>query len=340
MPGETPLKLLAGRRPAADAYDADIIILSRNRPAETIEAIQSALAQRGGTFHVTVLDQGSAPETRQNLARIFSRTPYFTLYGCSQNLGVANGRNLLATLGHGQIIVSLGNHAIFAEKWVVARAVRAFGQRPELGALGFNILCADGLHPDRSSWGYPPRLISRFKDRFDTTTFVDVGHAIRRVTWNTAGGYDPSLLFAWEAYDFCLSAIASGWKIGYDGALAVIHKAPPEADIGWSATRMTYSVRNRLLIGRKWGASWLALSPRIIGYLIRGLRNGCLTATLDGIQAAHAADHPTHRKMSKEMRRYISVHETRYRGSWLEWLRAEGLEQVDPTPEPVQRARG
>jgi GT2 family glycosyltransferase len=73
---------------------------------------------------------------------MFSGTPHFTLYGSTVNLGVAGGRNLLTSLGHGQIIVALDNDAVFAEKWVVARAVRAFGQRPELGALGFNILCA------------------------------------------------------------------------------------------------------------------------------------------------------------------------------------------------------
>ncbi|GLR68813.1 hypothetical protein GCM10010909_34950 [Acidocella aquatica] len=340
MPGETALRLLAGQRPVIDAYDADIIILSLNRPAETIEAIQSARAQRGGTFHVTVLDQGSAPETVRNLARMFSGAPHFTFYSSVENLGVAGGRNLLASLGHGQIIVALDNDAVFAEKWVVARAVRAFGQRPELGALGFNILCAGGLRPDKSSWGYPLRLISRFKDRFDTTTFVGAGHAIRRVTWNAAGGYDPSFFFTWEEYDFCLSAIALGWKIGYDGALAVIHNVSPEARIGWNTARTTYFVRNRLLIGRKWGASWLALTPRMLGYLIKGQRNGCLNATVSGIRAAYAADSPVRRKMPKEMRRYIAANETRHRGSWLERLRVEVLGRINTTPEHVQRARG
>ena len=63
------LRLIAGSRPPIEAYDADIIILSLNRLAETIEAIQSALAQRGVAFHVTVLDQGSAPEIRQGAGK-------------------------------------------------------------------------------------------------------------------------------------------------------------------------------------------------------------------------------------------------------------------------------
>ena len=333
MPGELPrrepLRLLAGRRPGPDAYDADIIILSLNRPAETIEAIQSARAQRGGTFHVNVLDQGSAPEVVRSLVRTFSNVPYFALYAVAENLGVAGGRNLLTSLGHGQVIVALDNDAVFADNWVAARAVRAFSHRPDLGALGFNILCEDGIHPDKFSWGYPAGLITRFKDKFDTTTFVGAGHAIRRVTWNAAGGYDAAFFFTWEEYDFCLAAIALNWKIGYDGSLVVIHKISADARIGWSTTRMTYFVRNRLLIGRKWGTSWFGLTPRMLGYLIKGLRNGRLDATVDGIRAALSPAPPARRKMPKAMRRYLSANETRHRGSWLQRLRVEVLGQIN-----------
>lgn len=315
-------RLLAGRPPGIDAYDADIVILSADQPAETVAAIQSALAQRGGTFHVTVLDQGSPPETRRSLARLFAKTPYFSLYATPENSDPATGRNLLATFGHGRIIVTLDSNAVFAEKWVVAKTLRSFNQRPELGVLGFNILRAEGQPPDPSGWPYPVRLIARSKDRFDTTTFSSTAHAIRRATWNATGGYDPRLFPAWEEYDFCLSAIARNWTIAYDGTLAVMHGAAPNTRTGEAATRMIPFVRNRLLIGRKWGASWLALMPRMLGYLITALRNGYPGAALAGIQAAYRADPPTRHKMTKQMHRYIAANETRHQGSWLASLRA------------------
>ena len=56
-------RLIAGTKPGFGAYDADIMILCLERPEETCAAIRSALAQRGGMFHVSVLDQNSAPET-------------------------------------------------------------------------------------------------------------------------------------------------------------------------------------------------------------------------------------------------------------------------------------
>ena len=325
-------RLVAGHRPPFGAYDADIIILSLNRLPETLEAIQSTLAQFGIVFHVTVLDQGSEPEIVRNLARTFSKAANFSLYVSEKNFGVAGGRNLAASLGHGQIIIALDNDAFFGDKWVAANAVRAFAREPDLGALGFNILSADGVHPDKFSWGYPTLLMTRFKERFDTTTFVGAGHAIRRVTWNAVGGYDPTFFFTWEEYDFCLAAIALNWRICYDGSLTVIHKVSPDARIGWNETRMTYFVRNRLIIGRKWGASWVGLTPRMLGYLIKALLNGRVTATLHGIRAAFHADTPRRRRMPKTMRGYLYSNETRHRGSWLNRLRTEVFGRVNTAP--------
>jgi GT2 family glycosyltransferase len=130
------------------------------------------------------------------------------------------------------------------------------------------------------------------------------------------GGYDAKLFFTWEEYDFCLKAIARKWQIAYDGSMAVLHNPAPAARIGWHDARMTWFVRNRLLISRKWGASWLALAPRITGYLVRAAVNGCLKATLRGISAAWWTEIPRHGGMPEAMRAYIRAHETRHRGSW------------------------
>jgi GT2 family glycosyltransferase len=316
-------RLVAGTRPGPDAYDVDIIILSLNRQVETLEAIHSALSQRGVRFHVTVLDQGSDTEVIRALARGWSTTQHFALYTVTTNCGVGGGRNVATSLGHGRIIIALDNDAIFQNRWVAAGALRAFQQKPDLGALGFNILDADGVSPDRFSWGYPARLISRFKDRFDTTTFVGAGHAIRRVTWNAVGGYDATLFFTWEEYDFCLAAIALKWRVCYDGGLAVIHKISPVARVGWDTARTKLFVRNRLIIARKWSSTRLYLLPLICGYLLHGTLNRRLAPTIDGIRAALSAEVERGRRMPKTMRHYIYANERRHRGSWFDRIRFE-----------------
>jgi GT2 family glycosyltransferase len=316
-------RLVAGCRPGVDPYDVDIIILSRDRLLETNDAIASALSQHGVSLHVTVLDQGSEPETLRAIASTWSNTACFALFASDENLGVAGGRNLTTSLGHGRIIVALDNDAVFENRWVVAGAMRNFLQNPDLGALGFNILGPDGTTPCRFSWGYPARLFPRFKDRFDTTTFVGAGHAIRRTTWAAVGGYDIEFFFTWEEYDFCLGAIAASWRIRYDGSLAVIHKVSQQARVGWDAVRLTYYIRNRLIIARKWNESWLTLSSRVVGYLIRGTMSQRLGATIKGVRAAFSADIKQRRRMSKRMRDYLRTNETRHRGSWFFRIRTE-----------------
>ena len=333
MPGDaaTPqLRRTAGSLPPLDAYDADIIILSLNRLDDTIEAINSALAQRGGIFHVTVLDQGSSPEMLRQLRMQFTNQSDFAFYESDSNLGVAGGRVAAAALGHGQFIIALDNDAVFATPWVAAKALRLFRQSPDVAAIGFNILAADGKQPDITSWGYPKAMLPRFRESFDTTTFVGAGHAIRRSAWAATGGYDPSLFFTWEEYDFCLKAIALNWRITYAGALSVIHKVSPEARVAWNSERMRYFMRNRLIIGRKWGASWLALTPYILAYLLKAARAGCLPAAWSGVQAAYNTVPPPRRHMPKTMRLYIRRNETYRRGSWFDRLRLELLGRIAP----------
>lgn len=326
MPGDDiapQLRRIGGYPPPLEGYDADIIILSLNRQEDTIEAINSALAQCGGIFHVTVLDQGSSTEMLQQLRREFSHRRHFALYEAGTNLGVPGGRAAATACGHGQIIVALDNDAVFETRWVVAKALRLFRLTPDTAAIGFSILAADGKHPDLTSWGYPKAMLPRFRESFDTTTFVGAGHAIRRSAWVAAGGYDSSFFFTWEEYDFCLKAIALNWRITYAGSLGIIHKVSAEARVAWSSQRMRYFVRNRLIIGRKWGSTWLALSPRIMGYLLKAARFGCLAGAWAGVTAAYTATSPPPYRMPKPMRLYIWRNETSRRGSWLDRLRLE-----------------
>jgi GT2 family glycosyltransferase len=249
--------------PPAGRYDADIVILSLDRPEETVAAIESALSQTEISRHLFVVDQGSRPESLARIAQAVAGRADATLVSLGRNLGVPGGRNAGTRLGHGRIIAAIDNDAEFGAPDVVSRAVAAFDADSRLGAVGFRIVVHSTGQDDESSWGYAASLCNRAGSCFDAVTFVGCGHAIRRQAWDDAGPYDEALFFTWEEFDFCQRAVARGWRIAYRGGLCVRHKVCPEQKRGWSNDRWFFVVRNRVYIARKWGMSWAALAPGV-----------------------------------------------------------------------------
>jgi GT2 family glycosyltransferase len=318
---------LAGASGAPDGgYDADVVILSLDRPQEAEAAIRSALSQTGVSRHVFIVDQGSQAGTLARLVAVVAGRNDATLVGLGCNRGVAGGRNFGTLLGHGRVIVGLDNDAEFADAHTLAHMVEALDCDPTIAAIGCRIVLHATAMDDLSSWGYPVSLLGRAGEAFDAVTFVGAGHAISRAAWDACGGYDEALFFCWEEFDFCLRAIAAGWHIRYRGDIAIRHKVSPDRRCAWSGTRWFHFVRNRLYIERKWGRSWPSLAPRIVGYLVKGARNAALRQTLQALGAAVSmSTGVAHRHMSAGARSYLRAADGVHRGSLLFRLRSEVL---------------
>ncbi|MDQ2802468.1 MAG: hypothetical protein M3Y41_07210 [Pseudomonadota bacterium] len=156
---------------------------------------------------------------------------------------------------------------------------------------------------------------------FEAVTFVGAGHAISRVAWEAAGGYDEALFFCWEEFDFCLRAIEQGWHVRYRGDIEIRHQVSPERRLRWAEGRWFHFVRNRLYIERKRGTSWPALAPRIGGYLLKGVRNGMPVETLRAMAAAIRMSAGVRaRPASAAARAYMARHDGAHRGSAMKRL--------------------
>ena len=318
--------------PPKGAYDADIVILALDRPEETMAAIRSAQTQLGVSKHVTVVDQGSRPDALTCLVNMISGCSDTTLLSAGRNLGVPGGRNRGTAAGHGRVIVGLDNDAVFDTAFTVAAMVAAIDDNPNLAAIGVRIVIHSTGEDDLSSWGYPAALLCQAGQSFDAVTFVGAGHAIRRAAWDMAGGYDERLFFCWEEYDFCLRAVSLGWSIQYHGAILVRHKVSPERRVTWAGDRWFHFVRNRLYIARKHGASWISLLPRMLGYVLKSARNGCLRDTPSAILAAYRLARDIQpRSLPQAARDYVDRADTTHRGTWLARLRRDVLSALPGT---------
>lgn len=322
-------RLIAGAcRPPDGPYDVDIVILALERVEETLAAIASARCQMGVSAHLFIMDQGSCSETLALLARTVRGRSDTTLLAAERNLGVASGRNLISELGHGRVIVALDNDAEFAGADTVARMVAALDAEPHLGAIGCRIVCYGDGTDDLTSWGYPRDLLSCAGESFDSVTYVGAGHAILRAAWQQAGGYDGKLFFCWEEFDFCLRAIAVGWRIRYRGDIVIRHKVTSQQRVERAAGRWFYFVRNRIYIERKLDRGWCAMLPRIVGYLLKGWRNGLPLQTLQAIRAAILMAPRSSRRMPQAGLSYLSRNDRLHRGSIWHRLKREVLSEI------------
>lgn len=295
--------------------DVDVIILSWNRVADTIAAIQSAHDQEGVRQRILIVDQGSDRENLAQLEAYLRAVPEAYVHKLPQNAGVAGGRNIASALGNARYIVALDSDAIFAERDMLARAVQQLDEHPHLCAIGFRIENFFTGKNDDTSWDYPA---GREPDQtFLTTRFIGAGHAIRRSVFEEVGGYDERLFFCGEELDLCYRMLNTGKRIAYVPEIAIRHKVSPEHRVFWGKGRFFYTVRNNLYTAYKFGTPLPRLILAATAFLLKGWRNRIAKEALRAFAASlrmclayrSSDEDKSAYRLSAETRAYIRTYE-------------------------------
>ena len=275
-------------RTMASGYDVDVIILSMNRIAETLDAIDSARAQQGLAVAVHIVDQASTPENLAQLRAHIEGKPDIVLTVLDRNVGVPAGRNIASRSGRAPIIVAIDNDAVFATPDTLRQAVDLLNGEPGLGAIAFRILDFETGRDDLTSWNYPMVHWPRRHLEFPAAAFVGAGHAMRRKAFEEVGGYDEQLFFIGEERELSSKLLNIGFEIRYVGRIVVRHKLAAEARVSWANGRHFYTARNRIYLALKSGDPACRLVQSIAALLIKAIRTGRLVETLRAILAAFA----------------------------------------------------
>lgn len=304
----------------------DVVVITLDRAEDTHECIDSILAQDHPDFRLWVLDQGSGKDMVSSLKQRAARDGFVFVEG--EQTGVPAGRNQGYGLGEAPVIVALDNDAVLADTGVLSRVAKSFQKNPKLGALAFAVHDYFGGGPDVGSWGYPWPVESHFQKDFRTARFCGAGHAVSRMAWEAAGGYDEQLFFFAEELDLSWSMIARGYEVRYTPEIAVRHKSAQERRIQWDDGRFYYNVRNMVYLIRKHLRDRPKLLAYCLGYLYRGARNGMPGTAYKGIRdgLGMVPEKAASNSIDDAAREYIEKYEFAPRGSALQRF----LQEVQP----------
>ncbi|WP_162306052.1 glycosyltransferase family 2 protein [Oleisolibacter albus] len=309
----------------------DVVVLCWDRLDDTIETLDSVLAQRQVDVRVYVVDQGSKPETLAGMrAYRDAHADRVVYHEVGHNTGVPGGRNIGTRLGHAPLVVALDNDAVLPDALALRRAADLFAADPGLGALAFRVVNYFTGAFDRRTWVSKRSIERDERVAHAVPRFNGTGHAYRRDAFDRAGGYDDGLFFCWEELDLCLRIVNLGYEIRYTPDVTVRHKVAPEARVNWGGERFYYLVRNRLYVTYKYNRRPEQVLLYAAGYIAKGLYNGILPQTLRGIGdgvrlclGLSRRPRDPNTRLAAATRSYFRTTDLAHRGSLLTRVRTE-----------------
>ena len=205
------------------------IILSYNRPQETIEAVDNVInfldTPEGCFKEIVIVNNNSSVDytvceqyLKDNLSSEVHKIVYIKN---SENSGVAGGRNIAMKKSTGDIIISLDDDAEFREKNLIQYTKQLFDQHENdnVAIIGYNIVNLDGSIVVSSK-----RKDKLAEQEFFTSYFAGGAHALKKCLLDDIGYYQKGELYGAEEYDLSYRALDNGYQILHCSNLSILHK--------------------------------------------------------------------------------------------------------------------
>ena len=217
------------------------IILSWQRPTETVAAVESVERQDYQDHEIIVWDNGSSAACQAELQQALGTRRGVRLILADRNYGPALGRNLAVCEARGEALLFLDSDCELVGTNALAALASGLSRFPDAAALNLKIrtpagdVCWPFARP-RDTWG---------QSVFDIAHIDGGGVCFRRRAFDQAGGFPPHFGYGAEEQYLARRCIAAGWRVLYFPEAAVVHKRVPA---GRTPDQFVTMMRNHIWI--------------------------------------------------------------------------------------------
>ena len=214
-----------------------VVLTQGRRPAELAAALASLTEQRGVELDVAVVGNGWTPEGLPDGVHAVA---------LAEDLGIPAGRNAGVPAVGGELLVFIDDDVRLATSDVLSRIAERFAGEPDLGLLQPRVDASDG-GPRPRDW--VPRLrVGDPRRSSDVSAVWDGAVAIRRELLERVGGWPDAFRLVHDGIDLAWRVMDRGYRVGYAGDIAVLHRSYTTAPHDYSAY---YGARNRVWLARR-----------------------------------------------------------------------------------------
>jgi GT2 family glycosyltransferase len=218
-----------------------VVLTMGNRPVELDRSIRSALDQKNVDVEVVLVANGIPGEWSPPIDDVRVK-----LLRLPSNLGIPGGRNAGVAASTGDLILFLDDDGYYPSLELGKHLVDAFAADASLGIVSFRVEDPEGGPGQRR---HVPRLRAGDPLRSSTvTTFLGGACAMRRTTFDAAGGLPADFFYAHEETDLAWRAMDAGFRIVYDATAIMCHPAVLPTR---HAMFYRYNARNRVWLAKR-----------------------------------------------------------------------------------------
>ena len=287
------------------------MIISFNRPKETVEVVQNILELEnveGFSKEIMVINNGSDKsykEFEDYLDSLDEVSRAMVVYiDHHENTGVAGGRNLGISKASGEYIFSIDDDAEFEQLDVLPFTLKKFEEYKDdnVKLIGFTVKnYYDG------SLDLPVKDKSKAQEKeFLNNLFWGGAHVIKKDVFDKVGVYSEEFFYGMEEYDLAYKTMDAGYRILFTSSINVLHKVSPEGREP-ERTKFRRMLENKVLVAYKYLPKRYVISHLLmwsIFYLVKS--KGHITGFLKIFTSLRSRSKTTDRNpISRDTLRYI-----------------------------------